>query len=116
MPTELTCIVCPRGCHLVVDDNLNVTGNSCPRGAVYGKQEVSHPVRTLTSTVKIEGSRFLDVCPVKTDTTIPKEKLFEAMAEVNKVTAHTPIHIGDVLIPHIAGTDANLVSTREILE
>ena len=36
---ELICITCPRGCHLQVDDNLNVTGNMCPRGAAYAKAE-----------------------------------------------------------------------------
>ena len=29
---EFICIECPKGCHLSIDDNLNVTGNSCPRG------------------------------------------------------------------------------------
>ena len=30
---ELICIVCPRGCHLTVDEDhgYTVTGNSCPR-------------------------------------------------------------------------------------
>ena len=32
MKKELVCIVCPRGCHLTIDENNNVTGNSCPRG------------------------------------------------------------------------------------
>ena len=116
MAVELTCIVCPRGCHLHVDDDLNVTGNSCPRGAVYGKQEVSNPVRTLTSTVIVEGSAHLWVCPVKTDVAIPKGKLFEAMKEVNAVKAKVPVHIGDVLLKGIAGTEANLIATREILD
>ena len=29
---KLICIVCPRGCHLEVDENFNVTGNFCQRG------------------------------------------------------------------------------------
>lgn len=31
---ELICIVCPRGCHLKVDEacGYTVTGNGCPRG------------------------------------------------------------------------------------
>ena len=36
---ELTCIVCPRGCRLSIDEKLNVTGNFCPRGANYAKDE-----------------------------------------------------------------------------
>ena len=53
--TELICIVCPRGCHLVVDENLNVTGNTCKRGEVYGQNEVTNPTRTVTSTVQLDG-------------------------------------------------------------
>ena len=51
---ELICIVCPQGCHLKVDEENGcaVTGNSCPRGAEYGKAELTHPTRVVTSTVK----------------------------------------------------------------
>ena len=42
---ELICIVCPRGCHLKVDEanGCKVTGNSCPRGEQYGKAELLNP-------------------------------------------------------------------------
>ena len=44
---ELICIVCPKGCHLKVDEENGcaVTGNGCPRGAEYGKNELLHPAR-----------------------------------------------------------------------
>ena len=59
---ELICIVCPNGCHLKVDEEngYNVTGNKCERGAEYGKAELLHPVRVVTSTVRIEGAA---ACP-----------------------------------------------------
>ena len=55
---ELICIVCPNGCHLKVDEEngYNVTGNKCERGAEYGKAELLHPMRMVTSTVRIEGA------------------------------------------------------------
>ena len=39
---ELNCIVCPKGCHLKVDENndYKVSGNACERGAEYGKNEL----------------------------------------------------------------------------
>ena len=48
---ELICIVCPKGCHLRVDEDNGyaVTGNGCPRGAEYGKIELTHPTRVVTS-------------------------------------------------------------------
>ena len=48
---EFTCIICPRGCRLSVDDNMNVTGNFCPRGKQYAVSELTNPVRTITSSV-----------------------------------------------------------------
>ena len=37
MIKELICISCPMGCHLKVDtDKLEVAGNTCKRGEVYG--------------------------------------------------------------------------------
>ena len=79
---ELTCIICPRGCHLVVDDDLNVTGNNCPRGPIYAKNELTHPTRTLTSTVKIISTEEVAL-PVKSDNPLPKEKIFDAVGTPN---------------------------------
>ena len=115
MERELTCIICPRGCHLKIDDNLNVTGNFCPRGAAYAKQEVLDPRRTLTTTVHCE-SELLNVCPVKTDGTIPKGLLLQAMEEVNKVTLTPPVEVGQVVIEDLLGTGIPLVATRRIDE
>ena len=112
---ELICITCPKGCHLKVDEKtFAVTGNACPRGAVYGENELRNPVRVLTSTVAVLGSGAQRL-PVKTDRPIPKGKLFAAMDELNKLRISAPVHVGDVLLPHIAGTDSNLVATRTLL-
>ena len=115
MAKDLTCIICPRGCHLHIDDDLKVTGNSCPRGEVYAKQEVTDPRRTLTSTVKCQG-KILSVCPVKSASALPKDKIFEAMEEVNKVTLTPPVRLGQVILESLAGTGIPLVATRDILE
>ena len=114
MKTELTCIVCPRGCHLTVDENLNVTGNSCPRGAEYGKQEVTDPRRTVTSTVKCDSVDFA-VCPVKTKGDISKGKIFDVMAVIDKTEIHVPVHVGDVIVKNIADSGTDLVCTRTLL-
>ena len=113
--TELTCIICPNGCHLIVDDNLNVTGNKCPRGVVYGKQEVTNPTRTVTSTVKCD-SKKLRVCPVKTSDAIPKGKMFEVMKDIDSCFVHVPCKIGDVVMENVGGTGIPLVVTRDIPE
>ena len=42
---NLTCIGCPMGCPLTVKledtEVMNIEGNTCKRGAVYGKKEVT---------------------------------------------------------------------------
>lgn len=115
MERDLICIVCPNGCHLHVDGNFNVTGNLCPRGAAYGKQEVTNPTRIVTSTVCFNSECFR-VLSVKTSKPIPKGKIYEAMKEIDALKVSAPVHIGQVLIHGIAGSDADLVATREVLK
>ncbi len=113
--TELTCIVCPRGCHLTVDEakDYAVRGNACPRGAEYGKAELCAPTRTLTTTVRLTGGALPRV-PVRTAAPIPKDKMSEAMAAINAVTAAAPVHIGDVLLPDLLGTGVDVIATRDM--
>ena len=110
---ELICINCPRGCRLKVDDDFNVTGNFCPRGAVYAKNELTHPVRTLTSTVKVQSTLERRL-PVKSSEPLPKEKVFDAVKELDKVEVKVPVHIGDVVIKDVAGTGVSIVATKNI--
>ena len=113
MSKELTCIVCPRGCRLTIDDNLNVTGNSCPRGAQYAKDEMTNPKRMITSIVRVKNRENLMVS-VKTSASIPKGKIFDILEEIAKVSVDAPIHIGDVLIKDVLGTGSDIVATKEI--
>ena len=111
MTRELTCIICPRGRGLKVEIEdgkvLSVTGNSCPRGVKYAEDECCNPMRTITSTVRCEDGRVISV---KTDRPIPKAKMFECMKMINSATAHLPIHIGDVIIEDVFGS--NVVATE----
>ena len=113
--TKLTCIVCPRGCRLTVDDNMNVSGNHCERGLIYAKNELTHPMRMVTSTVKII-SDLVGVIPVKTSDNVPKEKMFLIINELNKVVLKTPVHVGDVVIKNILNLGVDIIATREILQ
>ena len=40
---EVICTCCPQGCHLQVDEvnGYKVTGNGCPNGIAYGKEELT---------------------------------------------------------------------------
>lgn len=109
---NLTCIVCPRGCQMTVtlEDGkvINVEGNFCKRGVTYANDECTNPKRTVTSTVRcLDGS----IVSVKTESTIPKEKMFEVMEEINAVRPVGDLKIGDVVIENVCGTGVNVVAT-----
>ncbi len=111
---KIICITCPKGCHLTVDEiTLEVIGNNCPRGAVYGKNELVSPVRTLTSTVKVVGGD-ISRCPVRSQSPLPKGKIFDAMKELRKVTLTSPVKIGDVVIENVCDTGVNIIATRNV--
>ena len=110
---ELTCIICPRGCHLVVDDELNVSGNTCPRGAIYAKDELTNPKRMITSFMRVKN-RENCVVSVKTSTSIPKGMIFQIMEEIDKVGVNAPTHIGDVAIKNVLGTGADIIITKNV--
>ena len=116
---ELTCVVCPAGCRVTVilDDAGKVTdvqGHTCKRGKIYAESEVTHPVRTLTSTVIVETDSGTKMLPVKTDKPIPRESLFEAMSIIRKYIAKAPVKIGDVLIANFIENGTNLVACKDL--
>lgn len=52
---EMTCITCPNGCTLQIEEVegiLHVTGNKCKRGEAFAIAELTHPMRTICSTVR----------------------------------------------------------------
>lgn len=112
---ELICIMCPKGCHLKVDDELNVTGNACPRGATYGKQEIIDPRRYLTSTVKLV-SKTCRRLPVISNGDLPKNKVSEVIKYLDTVEVKAPINVKDVIVKDVLGLGVDIVATRTINE
>ena len=110
---ELTCIVCPRGCRLKVDDNMEVTGNACPRGKIYAINELTNPTRTITSSIRV-SNRPYTLVSVKTDKPVPKDKMFAVMQEIDKISVKAPTRIGQVVLANVLGTDSNIVITKDI--
>ena len=115
---ELICINCPMGCPLTVETEgnevLSVTGNTCPRGESYARKEVTNPTRIVTTTVRVREGREKMVS-VKTETDIPKGKIFECVKQLKDVELMAPVHIGDVILENAAGTGVNVVATKAVL-
>jgi CxxC motif-containing protein len=115
---EIICIVCPLGCQMEVsvDDSskgYTVRGNSCKRGEQYGIKELTNPTRVLTTTVRLKNS-LLKRLPVRSDSPIPKDIMFNCMKELNSIEVEAPIKTGDIIVSNIMGTGVNIISTRSI--
>lgn len=115
---ELTCIGCPLGCPLTVtmenNEVVEVKGNTCPKGAIYAKKEVTNPTRIVTSTVRVTGG----TCPmvnVKTASDIPKGKIFECVEALKEIVLVAPVKIGDVVLDDVAGTGVAVVAARNVM-
>lgn len=113
----LTCIGCPMGCQLTVTmegaEVVSVAGNTCPRGDLYARKEVTNPTRIVTSTIAITGGDKERIS-CKTASDIPKDRIFDVMKEINRTVAAAPKKRGDVLIENVAGTGVNVIATRDI--
>lgn len=117
MIRQMICTSCPMGCHLTVDDtdknNIIVTGNTCPRGKVYGINEVTAPKRMVTGSVKVEGGTIAMVS-VKTEQAIDKKLIFDCLEQLKGVTLKAPVHIGDIAVKNVCNTGINIVVTKEV--
>lgn len=113
---ELTCIGCPLGCPLTVTMDgaeITVKGNTCPRGEAYAKKEVTNPTRIVTSSVRVAGGTIARAS-VKTESDIPKGKIFDCMEEIRKAKVDAPVAIGDVIIKDCAGTGVSVIATKNV--
>jgi len=122
---NLTCIVCPVGCSLLVEENaqssgeaeLNITGNRCQRGLVYAREEIRAPKRTVTATCGLRGANHaIKRIPVKTTAPCPKEKIPALLQDIYRVKAQLPIKRGDTLITNWLGLGIDVVATRSFWE
>ncbi len=114
---EMTCITCPNGCTLQVEEKggeIFVTGNRCKRGQAFAEAELRHPMRTICSTVRTVFPE-VPVVPVRVSGEIPKEKIFDVMAEINKVRLDRSVSRGEVLIADVLGLGADIIVTSNIL-
>ena len=113
---ELICIGCPMGCPITVTlENgavTAVTGNTCKRGDVYARKEVTNPTRIVTTTVQLLGSSTgAKTVSCKTASDVPKAVIFDVIAALRGLQVQAPVRIGDVLLENAAGTGVSIVAT-----
>lgn len=95
------------------ESGWSITGFTCPRGKEYGENEMTHPTRVITSTVKISGACYPRL-PVKTASPIPKEMIGEAMKLLDGIELASPIRRGDVIVADICKTGIPFIASRDM--
>jgi CxxC motif-containing protein len=117
-PKKIICITCPKGCEAAVSkegDSIQIKGKICKKGKAYIAQEFKEPMRTLTTTVLVEGSSLRRL-PVRTRAPIPRKNLIRAMDLVAQTKVKSPIKIGEVVIPNLLGTGVDLIASDDLRE
>ena len=111
---QMICIGCPVGCLITAqkkeDGSFSITGNSCKKGEAYARNEMTAPMRTVTSIIRVHGGVGA-VVPVKTASEIPKGKIDACMKEIKMTVIEAPVKVGDVLIENVAGTSIAIIAT-----
>lgn len=120
---QFNCTTCPSECLLTVeverkaDGSIaavhSVTGNSCPRGDKFAHQELTCPMRVLTTTVAVSGGDEA-LLPVRTVEAIPLELHAQAMDLIRGVVVEAPIRMGDVVLPNLLDTGTDLIASMDI--
>lgn len=116
MTKTLTCILCPNGCRITAREEggtLSFEGNRCPKGPEYVRQELTAPMRTISSSVMVQGGEE-PLCSVRLTAPIPKSRIFEVMDAIRSITVTAPVHTGDVLLSHVLGLESDVIATKNI--
>lgn len=130
---EMTCIVCPIGCALTIeetdDDKITVKGNRCPRGEAYALEELRSPKRMVTATCRLRiktaassnaigvqqaVSREYRRVPVRTVLACPKEMVQDLLTDLYSLDVSLPIKHGDCIIRNWKGTGIDIIATRSL--
>ena len=115
--SEIVCITCPRGCTINIEtagNDWKVSGNACRKGKDFAIAEMTAPMRTVCTTVKT-SFRLAPVLPCRVSDEIPKDKIFDVMQEINKVTVTKQLNRGDVIIKDVLGLGVDVIATSDLL-
>ena len=120
---QFDCTTCPSECLLTVEVERgadgavvvvrSVTGNSCPRGDTFAHQELTCPMRVLTTTVAVSGGDEV-LLPVRTAEAIPLALHAQAMDLIRGLVVEAPIRMGDVVLEDLLNTGIDLIASMDI--
>ncbi len=114
MQKRLTCLACPRGCNVELTISadgavLQMDGCSCDRGEAWIREELLHPMRRLTTTVRTVFDDFPRL-PVKTDRDIDLQAFSAVMKLVDSIMVTRRMLPGEVISPCVYEDGAGRVA------
>lgn len=120
---QFNCTTCPSECLLTVEveryadgaavEVRSVTGNGCPRGDKFAHQELTCPMRVLTTTVTVSGGDEA-LLSVRTSEAIPLALHAQAMDLIRGLVIEAPIRMSDVVLPNLLDTGTDLIASMDI--
>lgn len=120
---QFNCTTCPSECLLTVEVERDangavavvrsVTGNNCPRGDKFAHQELTCPMRVLTTTVAVSGGDEA-LLPVRTDEAIPLALHVQAMNLIRSLVVKAPISMSDVVLTNLLDTGTDLIASMDV--
>lgn len=120
---QFNCTTCPSECLLTVEverdadgavaEVHSVTGNNCPRGDKFAHQELTCPMRVLTTTVAVSGGEET-LLPIRTAEAIPLALHAHAMDLIRDLVVNAPIRMGDIVLENLLDTNINLIASMNI--
>ena len=111
-----TCIMCPQGCEITVDGekgNLLVCGNKCSKGKEYVQNEITRPMRNVSTSILIRNGE-LPLASVRLSNSIPKSKIFDVVNEIHKTYKEAPVYEGEIVINNVLGLESNVIITKTV--
>lgn len=120
---QFNCTTCPSECLLTVEvergaggavvEVRSVTSNSCPRGDTFAHQELTCPMRVLTTTVAVSGGDEA-LLPVRTAEAIPLALHAQSMGLIRGLVVEAPIRMGDIVLKNLLNTNIDLIASMDI--
>lgn len=120
---QFNCTTCPSECLLTVEverdadgavvEVHSVTGNNCPRGDKFAHQELTCPMRVLTTTVAVSGGDEA-LLPVRTAEAIPLALHVQVMDLIRGLVIEAPVRMGDVVLKNLLNTNIDLIASMDI--
>ena len=113
---QFTCVTCRNRCRITIsfeNGEYAFFGNKCENGALFAKNELNAPVRSLAIMVR---TIFPDtpVLSVRTSCEVPQRKIKKIVQVLSKVLITERKKTGDIIAKNISRTGCDIIATSDM--